>query len=352
MTALESLGCGRLEGSTWNFGYERTNKRMMAAAYAAGYIRDHDEREDVPEIKGAKVFLWEAMKQVYGKFLLNWQLVGSCVNGGGQNGMLTRQSLEILHGDKHEAARIPFTLIPYGQARSTGIGQPNRSEGDGASGTVFAQMLNEVGTPPQGTPGLPEPHIIPIKGREQDAAVLVYSPATLQEIERNGKSRRVTEYEFFFSTNRNHKREWLDAAIKHKIQFIRCRSADEVKRELRRGRPILAAGDWGGKTQGLQYKGEPRVLWNTRADSWNHQQLIFGFWEHPTLGEIFRWQNQWYYLQDGIAYPIHGDVTNDEPPGGYWTPPSDVDYQARTGEVFAIHDLEGYPGDINWLLGV
>ncbi|MBL8824878.1 MAG: hypothetical protein JNJ77_19990 [Planctomycetia bacterium] len=352
MTALESLG-GKLVGGIWDFGFERTDDAGMQEAYRSGLVRDHNEREDVPEIKGDKVFLWEAMQKVYKRFLLNWQLIGSCVNGGGQNGLMARIALEVLHGATHEVGEIPFTLIPYGQARSTGIGQPNRSEGDGASGTVFARMLNEVGTPPQSTPGLPQPHIVPIKGREQDAAVLVYSPATVAEIERLGSNnRKVSEYELFFSTNRNHKPEWLQAAKKHKLQFIRCRSADEVKRELRRGRPCLAAGDWGGRTQNLEYKGEPRVLWNTQRSSWNHQQSIWGFWQHPTLGEIYRWQNQWYYLNNGIAIPIHGEVTNNEPPGGYWTPPSDVDYQARTGEVFAIDNFEGYPGDINWLLGV
>jgi hypothetical protein len=349
MTALEAIG-GKMIDGVMNFGWERTPPEVMAEAYATGLVRAADPGEDVPEMKGEKVFLWEAVKHVYGYYPFNWQLIGSCVNGGGQNGLIVRQSLEILHGTKHEAAKIPFTLIAYGQARGA-----NRAEGDGASCTIFAQKLRDVGIPPFDTLGLPAPQLIPVKGRD-DAKCIVYSPATLDEIARfNGRTmqpRSVPEYELRFSTGRNHKPEWLQAANKYRLQFVQCRSADDVKRELRRGRPVLSGGNWGGRTQGLKYQGEPRVLFNTHSDSWAHQQSILGFWEHPTLGTIFFWLNQWYYLEGGIAVPMHGTVTMGEPPGGYWTAAKDVDYQASTGEVFAIHTFDGYQGDIDWKLGV
>lgn len=346
MTALEAIG-GTIIDGVKNFGWERSTPEQMAEAYATGLVRAADPNEDVPEMKGDKVFLWEAVKQVYGYYPFNWQLIGTCVNGGGQNGLITRQSLEILHGAKHETAKIPFTLIPYAMARGA-----NRAEGDGASCTEFARKLRDVGIAPTDTPGLPAPHLIPIKGRD-DAKVIVYSPATVEEIERLGSGdRKVKQYELFFSTGRNLKPEWLAAANKYKLQFVQCRSAEDVKRELRRGRPVLSGGDWGGRTQGLKYAGEPRVLLNEHADSWAHQQSILGFWEHPTLGLIFFWLNQWYYLQNGIAIPMHGTVTMGEPPGGYWTASKDVDYQASTGEVFAIHTFDGYSGDIDWRLGV
>lgn len=351
MTALEAIGGKMIEGVK-NFGWEPTPPEVMQEAYATGLVRAADPGEDVPEMKGDKVFLWEAVKQVYGYYPFNWQLIGSCVNGGGQNGLITRQSLEILHGTRHEVAKIPFTFVAYAMARGM-----NRAEGGGASCTLFAQHLRDTGTPPFDTPGLPAPHLIPIKGRD-DAKVICYSPCTVADIERLGTDirtsggRKVAGYELQFSTGRNLKQEWIQASNQHKLQIIQCRSADDVKRELRRGRPVLSGGDWGGRTQNLNYAGEPRVLFNERADTWQHQQSILGFWEHPTLGTIFFWLNQWYYLDRGVAVPMHGVVTIGEPPGGYWTSAKDVDYQARTGEVFSIHTFDGYPGAIDWKLGV
>lgn len=331
-----------------------SSEQEIKEAYSVGLYRDHDPLEDMPTISGDKVFLWLPMKPVFGGYFFNWQMIGSCVNGGGQTGLTIRIAMEILHAAKHETAKLPFTLLAYAHARSTYIGQPNRPEGDGAIGTGFAKMLNEYGAPPIDTPGLPEPKLIPIRNRP-DAKAIVYSPGSLAEIARFNpetmQPRIVAQYELQFSTARNLKPEWNAAAKKHKLQYVRCRSADEVKQELRRGRPILAAGDWGGMMT-CAYKGEPRVLFNQRSGSWMHQQSIIGYWNHPTLGEIFRWQNQWFGLRGEEAVSVHGEVTEDEPPGGYWTSAKDVDYQARTGEVFSIHNFEGYPGDINWKLGV
>lgn len=349
MTALDSIG-----GEPVNGGWIPSTDQEIASAYASGLYRDHEVGEDVPEMKGDKVFLWEATKIVFGGYFLNWQMIGSCVNGGGQNGLIARIALEALHGPKHEAAVIPFTLLPYAHSRSTYIGQPNRSEGDGASATGFAEMLDKIGTPPSNLPGLPQPKLIPIKGRD-DAKCIVYSPGSLAEIARfdprTMSPRIVALYELQFSTARNLKPEWNEAAKKHNLQYVRCRSAEDVKRELRRGRPVLAAGDWGGRMQ-CSYKGEPRVLFNQESGSWAHQQSILGYWNHPTLGDIFYWMNQWYGLNGEYAVSVHGETTNGEPPGGYWTAAKDVDYQARTGEVFSLHSFNGYPGDIDWKLGV
>lgn len=353
---LRKAGGKRIQRGTtdhWDFGWRPTDNETMQAMYASGVVRDHDPKEDVPEIKGDKVFLWPEVKLAFGFYLFAWQMIGSCVETGGQNGMIVRMSQEIIHAARHEAAEIPFCWLAYAAARSEG--NPNTREGDGASGTLFAKYLRDLGIPSNNTQGLPRPQLIPIDKRD-DAFAIVYSPGSLDEIRRFDPDRMqpriVAEYELQFSAIKNIKQEWIDTAKKHPIQFIRCTSAEQVKTELRRRRPILAAGDWGGLLK-CPLQGTPGILLNRRAGTWGHQQSINGFWNHPTLGEVFRWQNQWYYLNDNDrAVSMHGECPADEPPGGYWTKPSDVDYQARTGEVFAIHGFEGYSeGDVDWNKG-
>lgn len=97
----------------------------------------------------------------------------------------------------------------------------------------------------------------------------------------------------------------------------------------------------------MSYAGEPRVLFQSRrSDTWNHQESCHAYWRHPTLGEIFRIQNQWFMEQGGVAKPVHGEPTLLlEPPGGFWIPKVEMDYQCRTGEVFAFTGFQGLPED-------
>jgi len=350
---LRKAGGKRIQkgtGDHWDFGWRATEPETWEELYASGLARDSDPNEDVPEIKGDTVELYHEVKQAFGSYMYSWQMIGSCVEAGGQNGVITRQAQEIIHAARHEGAELPFCWLAYAAARSDGSN--NRSEGDGASGTLFAKYLNEIGIPSNNTPGLPKPQLIPVEGRD-DAYAIVYSPATLDQIAQFDPDRMqpriVAQYELQFSTMKNIKQEWVEAAKKHTIKIVRCNSAEDVKRELRRRRPILAAGDWGGLLQCPMVDG---VLLNRRAGSWSHQQSINAWRNHPTLGEIFRWQNQWYFLRKQKAVSMHGVCPPDEPPGGYWTRASDVDYQARTGEVFAIHGLEGYTeGAVDWTKG-
>jgi hypothetical protein len=216
-------------------------------------------------------------------------------------------------------------------------------------------MLRDVGTPSLKAEGLnlPAPQYIPIEGRA-DAFTTVLSQASLQDIARFDPDRRsprvVCELELRFSTAKNLKPEWNEKAKKHKIQLVRLRSAAEVQAELRRRRPIMSAGDWGGL---LKCPTEGGILLNRHASSWGHQQSINAYRKHPTLGDVYRWQNQWYGMNQKLqAYSLHGICEPNEAPGGYWTKAVDVDYQCRTGEVFSIHGFEGYTdGKVDWSQG-
>lgn len=303
---------------------------------AKGLLFAHDVNEDVPELKGDKVFLWDFIRSVNGGKLppYNWQLSGSCVNGGAQNALITLQGVEIACLPQPEVFKLPFTLCAYGASRAA-IGSTD--EGEGSSGDAMAKALASVGTVPLDTVA-EQPHIC--------GPALVYDRAV----------------EFKYSSIRNHPAELKEACKKHTLTYGIVKTADEGERELRRGRPLTFAGDWGGLME-CEYKGEPRVLMSRHADSWSHQQSVTGFWNHPTLGRIFYVQNQWYnpgpdmevewqkmrrgqvvkrIIKAGTAISQHGEPANGEPQGGYWITAKDFEFQASTGEVRSLRLFQGY----------
>ncbi len=291
--------------------------------------------EDVPEIRGEKVFLWEYLKSVNGGVNppFNWQLTGSCVNGGAQNALQVLMGIEMACLPQPEVFQIPFTLMSYGISRYKSFG--DASEGDGSTGDGMAKALRDDGTVPITDPEVPKPHLC--------GPALVYDQSV----------------EFRWSSVRNHPAGVKERAKAHRLDYIEVRSVDELEKELRRGRPCTFAGVWGGMMR-CRLEGSPQVLMNRRATEWSHQQSVLGVWQHPTLGRIFYILNQWYMpgrdmevqtsrdgsvvriIKAGTAISVHGETTQGEPPGGYWISERDADYQCRTGEVRSLKSYQGF----------
>lgn len=329
---LLSQGSGGTD--VWDFGW----RPAQPGAWEALGMVEHIVNEDVPMIEGNEVFLWEYLRGANGGIHppKNWQLTGSCVNGGAQNALLTLLGIEIATLPDPESFEYPFTLISYGASRSA-IGM--NSEGEGSSGDTMAKALATVGVTTIHDPSVPQPHIC--------GPALVYDAAI----------------EYKFSSFRNAPADALARCKQHTIQYGNVRSADEAEAELRRYRPLTWCGDWGGLMQ-CEYKGEPRVLMNRHATSWSHQQSCDGMLRHPTLGRIFHIMNQWYrpgsdmqvkivrnqivqILKTGTAISVHGEPTLGESTGGYWIGEKDMDYQCRTGEVRSLRSLKGFGGKLN-----
>lgn len=305
---------------------------------ARGLLFDIDPREDVPSLPGPKVFLWEYMRSVNGGRLppLNWQLTGSCVNGGAQNALTTLIGMECACLPDAEVFRLPFTLAAYGQSRGS-----NSGEGEGSRGDAMAQTLSEFGT-------------VPIDDPSVTVRPAFCGPALVYD--------RAVELKF--SAGRNTPDAIRQAAKAHTITYGVVRSADELEAELRKGRPCSFAGMWGGRMEcSYEGTGENKVLMNYRSGEWSHQQSVLGMWLHATLGRIFYVQNQWYYPGDdleveyggwggsryivriikaGIAHSVHGKPAQGEPEGGYWISEKDADWQCRTGEVRSFKSFRGY----------
>lgn len=319
---LSSVG-GRpvmMGGATeWNFGLIPSDPVMTAQV-----TTPFDAGEEVPEITGDKVFLWEYARLANGGKLppFSYQLTGSCVKSGAENAAIVRCAVECVTLAAPEVFIAPSTLAAYGYSRHL-LGM--ESEGEGSSGDQMAQALRIIGANPQTDPLLPRPNVT--------ESAFYYTKAI----------------ELQYSSWRKVPQAVKDAAKPFTFKFGVVSTTEAAKKELRRGRPLTWAGNWGGRMEcGYKGTGENRVLWNGgRSDTWNHQQSCLGFWEnHPDLGTIYYIQNNWFYKRTsgGELISVHGAPANGEPPGGYWISEADMQYQLlyRWGEVRSLMDFRGF----------
>lgn len=258
--------------------------------------------------------LWQAPTKLLGHFLKYiWQQTGSCVGAGGGNMLKTLMCVEIVLGMEPEEYREPWWLFTYGRSRyHAGI----RGTGEGSTGSGWAKAIVDDGSfeiDPEGAPDLPD-----------------YK-------ENNGWLVQPSRIEMEWSDGARIKDEWLRLGQKNKVKTAaRCRSADDVAEALINGYPVTQASMFGFNPMVPRPQGDPPVRlaeWNGR---WAHQTWIDEYWDHPSLGEIFRWGNNW-------GPTAHGSPTGDEPPGGVYIRKKTVDEICRSGEVYAFSGYDGFP---------
>lgn len=294
--------------AAWDFGFRRSSQAMTDAAGVVPFQQD----EDIEEIPGDRVFLTDYCRKANGGVMppFSWQITGSCVNSGGQNADTVKIAVDVCRSTLPIVFKIPFTLATYGYSRHL-IG--DESPGEGSMGDSYARARKEFGRVFIDHPSAPKPKI--------------YKKAF----------QYTREIELFYSALRNCPRDIRESAAKLTAEYVKIDNADQAEKELRRGRPMTWAGDWGGLMQcELKGSGEFRVLMNRRQGPWNHQQSCLGFMRHPDFGRIFWIQNNWFMLRSGEAESVHGEATLGLPDGGYFISESDFNYQARTGEVRAF----------------
>lgn len=300
------------------FGMNPSDPEHTAAA-----VVPFEEDPNVPKVTFDRVVLYKFSQQLNkGKHVpRNWQKTGSCVNGGANNCLSDTVAIKQLRGGGTGEWKIPFTLAAYGESRRM-IGMS--SPGDGSSGDAMAMALAALGytTIDAGVNGMPTPTMY-------DAAYAYTSQVELQ-----------------FSAARNLPPDVRDACKAHKLTFQKLTSLAECEASIRQCRPFTVAGNWGSTMQmGYKGSGADKVLWGEYASSWEHQQSCDGVWYHPTLGRIWHIMNQWFYVQNGVAMPMHGLPGTDEPWGGYWTSDQMLQHQLnyRNGELRAF--VDGTPFD-------
>jgi hypothetical protein len=304
-------------GAHWNFGWvdllERTPGQMLLHEKAV---------EKMPafaiqgrwQLEARRYPLWAAGKKLLGHHLkYNYQQTGSCVGAGGGNMLKTLMCVEIVLGGEHEEYKEIWWPFTYGMSRlRSGMSRP----GEGSTGSGWAEAATEDGT----FEVEPEGHDTP-DFKEQNGWLVI-----------DGRT------EVGWSAGPpGDDATWKGLAKKHLIKAAApMRSADDCIAALANGYPLTQASNFGFKKMAPAPQGDPPVRVASWDGSWSHQTYVDEYWEHPTLGELFRWGNNW-------GPDAHGSATGEEPNGGVYIKKATMDQICKRGEVYAFSGYAGFP---------
>lgn len=301
----------------WGFGWippdDRTSEEQQIVEATIAEMPRFEisgRKSDDPK----KAVMWECSKVVNNgqHFRTFYQKTGSCVGNGGGQATWYLSAVEVVRLKDPEQALLPFYLLPYGRSRMyAGM----RGRGDGSFGSAFAKAIRTDGVLPANTEGLP---------KYTDEGGISWGSSA--------------EYEW--SDGEAIAAKWLEKSRKYIVKTTaQLKSADDAREALRNYYPCTIASDWGGQMSPSVQDG---VLLNRRVTTWQHQMSLQGWWDHPTLGEIFYILNSW-----GVG--AHGQPPDDSPPGGFWVKKADVENIVRQGDSFAFSQFDGFPAqDLSW----
>lgn len=311
MTA-QSGGIGG--GAVWDFGWIPPTQRTQTQL-----AMDDAIKANAPTfgIKGSwkdqeRVALWKAGVKLLGRHLpYNWQLTGSCVGAGGGNMLKTLMAVEIVVALQAEEYKEVWWPYPYGKSRErAGM----RSPGEGSLGSTWAQAITQDGSfSIEEVSGLP----------------------AFREVQ--GWLQLDERTELKWSDGDAASSDAVNAGKKHLVKtFSQCRNHADVLAAITNGYPCTQASSFGFRPMVPSPQGSPPVRLVTWNGSWNHQTYIDEVWNHPTLGLIFRWGNNW-------GPDAHGPALADEPPSSVYISAKTMDEICRQDEVFAFSAYEGFP---------
>ena len=277
-----------------------------------------------------KAWLWKVVEAQLGEpFLVHDQKTGSCVGQGFAQGMHYLQAVEAWQNGESEEVLVPyFWLWNYGISRW--IIEPNGGQGEGSFGSAIAEAGAKYG-------------MFAYKGMDS------HNLPKWDDQGGNGRTwgEREEMRHSHINPNSEKWRHMREAGASHLMKTSALlKSADEVRDAICNGYPVTTASNWGGKMQcPIKYQGTPDAyLRNDRSDTWPHQMVLIGWWDHPKDGELFYCKNSW-------SKRAHGVCPTGAPVGGFWMPKKDVQGIAneRYGELIAYSQYEGYKAQqLDW----
>lgn len=294
---------------------DRTDEQKKAYYEAVERMPSFGLAGDKPPV-GFRILLtdlWKDPKTVegIGQPFTGWlQDTGACVGVGGGDAEQSTLLADKLIRKEPEKAVLIFWPYNYGRSRQR-AGMNGR--GEGSFGETFAKSASEDGCPEWKVDGVSLPQVTIKRG--------------------------------MFSIGKNAELEWSDGnrapqelrtvAKLHKFISAPLSSADQVRDSIVNGYGVTRAG------MTFCNPGTARVQGDILVGSWNgrggHQMSWQGYWNHPTLGEMFYEMNQW-------GADTYGTCPSGAARGGVWIPRSLVDPFCRGGnEVYALSNYDGYP---------
>ena len=293
--------------SRTNEQHEAHDRAMSAAECLPQFALEGTSTEE----KG-RFALWKPLMAVLGitdpkKLPWNWQVTGSCVGAGGDNCRKVTMAVEIMAGELEEWKHVwwPYT---YGRSRfRAGMKTP----GEGSFGSAWAEAATK-----DGCFSVDEANVPPFGIKD---GWLQLSRGTELEWS-DGDSQLVTQHS--------------DVAALHLFgKYVQIRNSDEGKAAIVNGYAMTCASMFG--TTGPRLVGEPAVYVAEWNDTWPHQMSLNEVWDHPSLGMLFRIQNQW-------GPTAHPQPTQGEPCGGFYITAKTFDRICGEKEVIAFSGLAGF----------
>ena len=243
---------------------------------------------DLP--KGTKIILTDAWKRpeivadLGRPYIRELQRTGSCVKVGANNAMCVTIAAQRLVSDNPIKAFQPFGWHNYAMSRHA-IGDDG--EGEGSLGSTYADSLTEDGS-------------VDWPQDRSDA---------LPDYAHEGEHIAVSERdEMTWSSYRNPKLQAvLDKAKANPLgSAAACRTPIDIKAMVLNGYGVtFACNNFVGNAS-VQGSGSDACVvgsWDSRG---GHQQWVFGYCEHPTLGPLYAVGNNWAdetYPRDPAGLP-------------------------------------------------
>lgn len=318
LAVLQSVGGKSVSSGsgdpTWNFGWvPPTDRSEMQRAMHDAVMATTPRLEISGQWKEQRrVALWQAGPKLFGRFLrYNWQLTGSCVGAGGDNCRKTIMAVEIAIGGEAEEFKDVWWPYTYGKSRErAGM----RSPGEGSMGSTWADAATQDGC----------------FALDEDSSLPQF-----KEVE--GWLQLTEQTEIKWSDGDAIPSKYNEMAKSHLFKAkSQCRDHSDVKSAITNGYACTQASSFGFNPMVPRPQGDPPVRLVTWNGRWNHQTYFDEVWDHPSLGLIFRWGNNW-------GPKAHGPALADEPPSSVYVSAKTVDEICQGNEVFSFSMLDGFP---------
>lgn len=201
------------------------------------------------------------------------QLTGSCVGVSAGNAVFTLSAIQRCLADNPTKAFVPWWPFPYGRTR---FNEGDRGQGEGAVDSIMAQTLIK-----EGVFGIDEITDEPTFDKSDGLALT------------SGQELTYSDGAYVGNT------KYLPLGKQHPVGTAApLNSVADIKTAIVNGYPVLdgceyyiGTGHLSGDVALGQYDGRG-----------GHSTCYLGYWDHPTLGPLYLYSNQW----DGNTYPQDG----------------------------------------------
>ena len=242
------------------------------------------------------------------------QLTGSCVGASAGNAVATLGFIQRKIASNPTKAFVPWWLFPYGRTRAN---EGDVGQGEGAVDSVMGSTLESEGVFDINVAGLPK-----------------FSTDDGWYLDTN------TEYEWS-DGNASVVKKFAPEAKPHPVTHAVINSVEDVRKAIINGYPVLYGCTRFVNSGSIQDSGANAVVVGRYDSSGGHSTCWLGVWDHPDLGPLYLYSNQW----PTSTYPK-------DPAGGgrctCWIKESEVNaaltqYGAGDGEAFALSHVNYFP---------